>query len=142
MPSENRFSDTFSSPSPRIENQPLWRGEHVVVLPTLGMVVPNWFLIVPEIHTLNFAQQADATRNELSALAASIFDAVSVSGDELLIFEHGAQRTGSAVGCGLDHAHLHVVVGASALVSTVWSAMESDLRVEPTETPLGLVDKG
>lgn len=136
MPLESRFSQVLSCPSSRMEDQPLWRGIHSVIVPTLGMIVPNWFLIIPELHTFNFAQQTLAAREELAVLAATITDAVAVSGDELLVFEHGARHAGSAVGCGLDHAHLHLVVAPSALVNTIWSAMEGDLEAEQKETAL------
>lgn len=137
MPSESRFSEALSSPLPRMENRPLWRGNYSVVLPTLGMIVPNWFVVVPQTHTFNFAQQTAAVREELPKLVTSIFDTVSVAGDELLIFEHGPINSGSAVGCGVDHAHLHVVVAASVLVNSVWSAMERDLRADRGEKALG-----
>lgn len=138
---QSRFTEVFRNPSPRTENQVLWHGEYSVVIPTLGMIVPNWFLIVPAVHTFNFAQQPFAARAELPSLVASICETVAGQDEELLIFEHGATHAGSSVGCGLDHAHLHVVVASAAFVGTVWAAMLNELQSEPREASLdGLYD--
>ena len=131
-----RFSEALNSPTPSLENRALWAGTQSVVLPTLGMIVPNWFLIVPYHPTLNFAHQPATTRAEIPILTSTIFDTVGVSGDEILIFEHGAQNVGSPVGCGLDHAHIHVLVGSTSLVNVVWSAMETELQARSTNVPL------
>lgn len=136
MPFESRFCEALFTRSPRMENRPLWHGEHSVVLPTLGMIVPNWFLVVPRVHTFNFAQQPIVARQEISGLVGTIWAAVAGKGDQLLLFEHGAQHSGSAVGCGLDHAHLHVIVAPHQLAGAIWSAMERDLHAEATESSI------
>jgi hypothetical protein len=139
---QNRFLEALNSATPSLENQALWRGTHSVVLPTLGMIVPNWFLIVPYLHTLNFAQQPAAAQVEIPILASMIFDAVGVGDDDLLVFEHGAQNVGSPVGCGLDHAHVHVLVASTSFVNAVWSAMETALQTSSTDMALAGLHHG
>jgi diadenosine tetraphosphate (Ap4A) HIT family hydrolase len=136
MQAESRFSDALSKSSARLENQPLWHGRHSVVVPTVGMIVPNWFLIVPQVHTLNFAQQCAEAREEIAFLAWTISRTLGSADHELLVFEHGAHVAGSKVGCGVDHAHTHVVVAPSALVDSVWAGMKDDLEAVPQELDL------
>jgi ATP adenylyltransferase len=136
MTGKSRFSEVFSKAAVRLENQPLWRKDHSVVVPTLGMMVPNWFLIVPEIHTFNYAQQTSTARGEVPILVRQIWDELAADGQDLLVFEHGAQEPGSAVGCGLDHAHVHVLLGASAFIDAVWTAMSADLGVSVEQVGL------
>ncbi|MER8694762.1 hypothetical protein NKI77_13555 [Mesorhizobium opportunistum] len=127
MTTEGRFSDAFSDFPSKIENEVIAHGEHAIVLPTLGMIVPNWFLIIPQAHSINFAQQSSEVHKELPAIVSSIFDLVSKPGDEVLIFEHGALRVGSNIGCGVDHAHLHVIVANSKFISKAWGGIESEM---------------
>lgn len=59
-------------------------------------------------------QLDDSSVETLTALVDETRRLVSqVYGDSVL-FEHGAVRPNSAVGCGVDHAHIHVVPLASA----------------------------
>jgi ATP adenylyltransferase len=137
MQGQTRFSRAFSALSPNVEDLPLWRDEQLAVLPTLGMIVPNWFLIVPKVPTFNFAQQTADVRAQVPSVVSAIFRAVASPGDEMLVFEHGAQQSGSPVGCGLDHAHIHVLVAASALLDVIWPSIQLDLQVPSTGIDLG-----
>jgi ATP adenylyltransferase len=83
-----------------------------LVAPTLGSIVPNWLLIVPRTPSINFAQLKDRTGAEPSHLIRNVLAEYGVAGDRAIWFEHGASSAGSLVGCGVDQAHLHVLVDA------------------------------
>jgi ATP adenylyltransferase len=83
-----------------------------VITPTLGSIVPNWLLVIPSIPALNFAEWRSNTGMEPDQLVADVLEKCGVSGDRAIWFEHGASNRGSAIGCGIDHAHLHIIIDA------------------------------
>ncbi|ESX91280.1 hypothetical protein X753_21120 [Mesorhizobium sp. LNJC399B00] len=139
---KSRFSDALADCVQKLEDKPLVQGLHNVVLPTIGMIVPNWFLVVPKVHSFNFGQQGMGTREELSSIASSIFEAVSKPGDEMLAFEHGALRAGSNIGCGVDHAHLHIIVSSRNFLACVWDGMSEELDACDGAAPIGEMYNG
>lgn len=80
-----------------------------VAVPSLGALVPGWILLVPKRHILNLArldpQQQSALRVEALRLKSSIEPIFG----PVTMFEHGPSQAGSRVGCGVDHAHMHLV---------------------------------
>lgn len=91
-------------------DQPLRRSNSFDVLPSLGALVPGWLLVVPRRHRLRLA---DCDLDEFEDLEA-VYTAVrrelkSAIGGPVIAFEHGPSRPNTAVGCSVDHAHLHVV---------------------------------
>ena len=38
---------------------------------------------------------------------------LGLGADEIVWFEHGPCSTGTSIGCGLDHAHIHVLIRPS-----------------------------
>jgi ATP adenylyltransferase len=82
--------------------------EHLVAVPSVGSLLSGWLLVLPKEHDLNFAAATDRSsriESELTGLAA---DWEAVFGP-LTWFEHGPKETDSAVGCSIDHAHMHLV---------------------------------
>ena len=83
-----------------------------VVSPTKGSIVPNWVLIIPKHAALNFSQlKENDSLNPFEVLhntAATLY-----SGEDWLWFEHGASECESEVGCGVDYAHLHLLLSQS-----------------------------
>lgn len=79
-----------------------------VVIPSVGALVPGWLLIVPRARVLSYAALSQSIRNELFGLSHNLAERVSALGTPMIL-EHGAGRPESAVGCGIDQAHLHVV---------------------------------
>jgi ATP adenylyltransferase len=89
-------------------DRPLVSTPEYSVIASLGSLVAGWTLVVPRDHVLNLAtkyHEHEFTRLRTS-LVARIEDEFSCS---VRIFEHGAVKTGSQTGCGVDHGHLHVV---------------------------------
>jgi ATP adenylyltransferase len=79
------------------------------VVPTLGSMVEGWVMIVPNEHHLCFgAMRLDQLRR-LAELKRVVMQFLRSEYGSCVAFEHGPSRRGTVVGCGVDHAHLHLV---------------------------------
>lgn len=84
--------------------------ENFVVVPTLGSLLPGWQLICPKKHYLNTTMLTRDEKLEFNKLLAERVEAtIDLYQKKVVIFEHGAVVNNSLVGCGIDHAHVHVV---------------------------------
>lgn len=82
--------------------------EHLVAVPSLGALAAGWLLISPKQHDLNFA--AATSRNaEIESELTGLAEAWEAIFGPLTWFEHGPKQADSAVGCSIDHAHMHLV---------------------------------
>jgi ATP adenylyltransferase len=81
-----------------------------MVAPTLGSVVPGWLLAVPRQPAINFAEWEQTCSTTPLAVVDGILRAREIDPADAIWFEHGASTLGSMIGCGVDHAHLHILV--------------------------------
>lgn len=80
------------------------------VVASFGMLVEGWLLVVPSRHVTSLAQLSDHEWDDARQLARRARKLVADEyGVQPITFEHGAAGTGRPAGCGIDHAHLHVV---------------------------------
>lgn len=91
-------------------NQPLLESENFLVVPSLGSLVEGWTLMLPKQHYLCFGalsseldKEAEKLQSEVKRLLRSKF------AEPLVVFEHGPSATKHGTGCGVDHAHRHIV---------------------------------
>ena len=96
-------------------DQALARTDDYLVVPTKGSLLPGWVLVVANTHILCAgaleAQSVAAFDQGLrtaQALVESKFGPVTM-------FEHGPVTDGSALGCGVDHLHIHAAPLAFSL---------------------------
>lgn len=104
----------------------LYRDENFVVCPTLGSFLPYWYLILPTEDHLNFSDWADrdVERSIVSEVSRITRDVLGESGDYIW-FEHGPSQRGSVTGCGVDHAHIHVLLDTNLTVELILEAAMS-----------------
>lgn len=88
----------------------LFEANGCVVAPTLGSIVPNWLLIVPRRHAVNFRDWQAAGSIDPAGLVDEVLAALGVDPRRTIWFEHGPAGADTVVGCGVDHAHLHVLI--------------------------------
>jgi ATP adenylyltransferase len=81
----------------------------VAVTPTVGAITAGWLLLIPRKATCCVANLADAARRHIIAVAGEVTGAMNVFPGKTVMFEHGARWSGSATGCGVDQAHIHLV---------------------------------
>lgn len=106
-----------------------------VVMPTIGSLVAGWQLIVPKRHVLNCAQLTKCEKLELSALINRRVEQTHLAFDgDAFIFEHGAIEDKSLFGCGVDHAHIHIVPLEFDLVTAFLSSVEKCKTIEKSIT--------
>lgn len=87
----------------------LLESENFVVLPSKGSLVPGWLLVVPKAHQLSLAACSSSQATELESIIALCAHAVERTFGPATMFEHGAVNEGTSWGCGIDHAHAHVL---------------------------------
>ena len=102
-------------------NQPLLSTPNFVVLPSIGALVPGWVLVAPKKHFLSVASIPYRFRQELGGLLKRATGIVEQGFGATVQFEHGPATHNSQIGCGLDHAHIHVVPIGFDLVDTARS---------------------
>src|SRR5579871_5347966 len=109
-------------------NAPLFETPNFVVLPSLGSLIEGWLLIVPKQHFVSFGAVPDSfvaeflrLKDAMSALMLRNYGTVSA-------FEHGPSDVGRKVGCGVDHAHMHLVPADFDLAAAVAPYLPKDTR--------------
>lgn len=109
-----RFSSLLSTT--RSERAPydqiIFETQECVVCPTLGSILPNWLLVVPRRSAINFAQWQAETGRVVGDVVSTIAREFELRDQRTIWFEHGPSEVGSSVGCGVDWAHLHILVDA------------------------------
>jgi ATP adenylyltransferase len=95
-----------------------------VVVPSIGSLIEGWILIVPRRHVIVLAELDNQERSEFSRIVQHVDKLVRSRYGPTVHFEHGPAEAGKAGGCGVDHAHLHVV------------PFRYSLRVEAAKHPL------
>ncbi len=89
----------------------LHRDEDLIVCPTLGSFLPYWYLIIPTKHYLNFSDwEKDAEKRSAATRVQRLVQSVFGEKEDYIWFEHGPASHGSVTGCGVDHAHLHIIL--------------------------------
>lgn len=107
-----RFSfilDPAAGQQHRPENRIILETPSFAVVPSLGSLVPGWLLVVPKRPLLNCGRLTECERDELTVLVADLRQRLKVFPGQVFAFEHGSSEFGTASGCGVDQAHLHVV---------------------------------
>ena len=99
----------------------LFSYDEVAVTPTVGALTAGWLLLVPRITACCMADLGIPLRQRVILIAGEVRDAMKVFPGRTVLFEHGARRVGSATGCGVDQAHLHLVNMENDLMKSVVS---------------------
>ncbi len=90
-------------------DQHIFSTPECVAMPTRGAMVPGWMLVSPRRHFLSIGAMDKSLFPEFEAVVEDVVAAIEDCFGPTVRFEHGPACGGQAVGCGVDHAHLHVV---------------------------------
>lgn len=82
--------------------------DELVVVPTLGSLVPNWLLLLPRLSTINYREYEKRCATRAMDLIRSV--AAELGASDFIWFEHGANEPASATSCGVDYAHIHLLL--------------------------------
>lgn len=107
-------------------NVPILETENFVILPSLGSLVEGWLLIIPKQHFICVGAMPEHLIREIDELKAGVAHRLEEKYGAFVAFEHGPERPHCDVGCGVDHAHLHLVPFAGDLSKSVEPFMPDD----------------
>lgn len=97
-----------------------------VIAPSKGALIPGWLLVISKRHVLC---SGAFSNTEVDAFEAALTFAQDLVGSHFgppTVFEHGPTRPGTALGCGIDHAHTHVVALPFSLSAAIGSVIPSE----------------
>jgi ATP adenylyltransferase len=106
------------------ESVPFDSGDSFAV-PSFGAMVPGWMLIVPRTHVYSLAELDDREWAGFSTFLAAVRSKVEAVFGQTVIFEHGSAGAGRKAGCGVEHAHLHIVPLAVDLRAVIRGVRET-----------------
>lgn len=86
----------------------LFENEDVLVTAALGGFVPNWLILWPKQTSQTICSAFPLWRFPQDHLLRTVL--TTQAAKTALWFEHGSSTAGNAIGCGVDYAHLHVLL--------------------------------
>ena len=89
------------------ENAFFMSTDEYFAMPSIGSLVEGWALVCPKRHAVSSSKVADS--NGFWNFVYSVGEKVQEEYGSVVVFEHGAIAEGSLTGCGVDHAHVHIV---------------------------------
>lgn len=101
----------FASRYPEITNRIIWSDGKLFAMPCIGQLQPNHFMILPVAHYATFREAAyyiDRIDERIGAAISYLTPNPGANDTSSLVFEHGARDPNDG-GCGIYHAHIHVV---------------------------------
>ncbi|KAI3608385.1 hypothetical protein D8I24_1223 [Cupriavidus necator H850] len=104
----------FGRRYPELASRVIGQSNSLVAFPCIGQIMPGHFLVVPKQHDATFRDASIRLMElqiELQALLEQVHKRIGAHESESLYFEHGARNVTDG-GCGIYHAHLHVVPNA------------------------------
>ncbi len=112
-------------------NKVLFESKNFAVFPTLGALVEGWLLIVPKDHALCLGALSQELYSELEELRSKVSLVLEECYGSVTVFEHGPAQPNHLVGCGVDHAHLHILPTRINLIEGVKEIFPDPLKWEP-----------
>lgn len=106
-------------------NRVFMSDEHFVAMPTVSPLSVGHTLIVPMVHLTSLAQLDRQRRISLATFSKRVVAKVRDRYGSFLLFEHGV-GAGKTGGCGVTHAHLHVLPLSKAHAEQVKQRICSD----------------
>jgi diadenosine tetraphosphate (Ap4A) HIT family hydrolase len=118
-----------------------WEDEAFYVTPTIGELAPEHLLLVPWAHVPSFTHLGPSEIHSAEDILRRHIDLLAAPDSKVVIFEHGMASHSAAGGCGISHAHLHLVNVPRSL--TIEPLPEPDDETwSPLEPRQPLVDLG
>jgi len=149
---------------PHYYDRPIAESQSFLAVPSLGALVPGWLLLVPKGDARCLAHLTPSEADELKSFASHMTAKLGSIYGPVVQFEHGATTSGSATGCGVDQAHLHLVpiaheafkasveeegrkldlrwasgdlpTGSTAELDYLWYSVDSEARVSHLSNPV------
>jgi ATP adenylyltransferase len=78
-------------------------------IPSYGALVEGWLLLVSTRHIHALSELSEEEWSDFDCLREAAIARVENHYGPTVSFEHGAAGSGRMAGCGVDHAHMHIV---------------------------------
>jgi ATP adenylyltransferase len=114
-------------------NLPLLQSANFRALVSLGALVEGWMLLVPNEHLLSLGAAPSRLIPELQAIKETVCKRLERIYGPICAFEHGPGKERRNVGCGVDHAHLHLVPIAFDLATAAAPYLPRNSRWETAD---------
>ena len=106
----------------KLQRKQIWdtvliESQNFMVVPTKGALVEGWLLVVPRHHFLALGALPGAVLPELRSLVQDVSSMLLRHFSATTFFEHGPSVRNTTLGCGVDHAHLHLVPLGSTMAA-------------------------
>jgi len=126
-----KYCNVITNGSTEIYDTIIEETKNFIVMPSLGSLVKGWLLITPKSHILNSRQLKINERKELNDLITKYSkSSSSLFEKNVAVFEHGAVYQDSIVGCGIDHAHVHIVPVAFDMEAQVKNSEKTFMELD------------
>jgi diadenosine tetraphosphate (Ap4A) HIT family hydrolase len=86
-----------------------WKNEDFFVTPTVGELGPDHLLVIPRAHIPSFGHLSRDHALEAERIIDTHSALLSDERTKVIVFEHGMVSHSAAGGCGISHAHVHLV---------------------------------
>lgn len=90
-------------------NKILYETEEFLCVPTVGALTEGYVLTIPKYHALCGGDLDQGMLDQYWSFTKSVADVIESKFGDTIIFEHGPAKPNTKVGCGVDHAHMHIV---------------------------------
>jgi len=91
-----------------IENRVCYENENFIVIPSVSPIVEGHLMLIPKKHIKSLAYVDMDTLDSFKELVKKVFSFIKTKYCEPFLFEHGVGED-EFTGCGIDHAHLHIL---------------------------------
>jgi ATP adenylyltransferase len=116
-------------------DQILFESSNFVAVPTRGSIIPGWILIIPRAHFLCVGALSCELMREFISFREMVASALHAAFGPVAFFEHGPVMPCTSIGCGVDHAHLHLVATTVNLRAGANRIAECALNWAPVNRP-------
>jgi ATP adenylyltransferase len=108
----------------------IYETANFIITPSIGAMIEGWILIISKRHVPAMGALTEKELSELNELLIKTRHLMRLSYGSAVVFEHGPACEGTAFGCGIDHAHFHVIPLSTTLAPLVERELRSTVKWE------------
>ncbi len=121
-------------------NRKILETPHFIVVPTLGAIVEGWILVISKRHVVSMGALTEEELGELNDLITRVRDLIKSLYGSAVVFEHGPACDGTTFGCGVDHAHFHIITIELAVTPLIDKELAGKVMWKPSYNLMYLSD--
>ena len=108
-----------------VVDSPFFSGKNYFSIVSIGAFIDGWTMIVTREHVYNMRREYEKSEfKEYLRAHIGIIRKKYEKTDEIIIFEHGANKCDSLTACGTSHAHLHIIPFEGGILKEIQEGRE------------------